>query len=511
MNRNATREPAQDHAADGVHSSTPRPRHGRKASLLGSLLMAATLAASTLAAGVADAAPAAGSAIAPSMVASTVPANKDVNPYGVAIVPHTMGNLMRGDVLVSNFNNGKNMAGTGSTIVQISPNGSQSVFAQINPQSLPGACGTGVGLTTALAILSRGYVIVGSLPTTDGTPATAQGGCLIVLNTQGQVISTISAPDINGPWDMTALDQGKFVTLFVSNVLNGTVAAGARGTNEGTVLRLVLHAPTRGVPQVLSNTIVGSGFAEKADPAALVLGPTGLGLGADGTLYVADTLENRIAAIPNALTRNSTAYTGRDVTAGGAIDGPLGLAIAPNGDILTANGNDGNLVETTIAGTQVLTSTINTAGAGSLFGLAVAPNGDIFFGDDSANALNKWLGSGNTTHGIATIAPQNGSQVSGVAFLVYNPSEGKVDVMMQVSGLAPNSVHPTHIHLGASCSAGGPIVYQLPNLTANAQGIAVTETTINAQHIPQSGWYINVHQGPGMDTSLGCGLVFPPM
>ena len=34
--------------------------------------------------------------------------------------------------------------------------------------------------------------------------------------------------------------------------------------------------------------------------AALVIGPTGVGLGPNGTLYVADTLDNRIAAIPDA-------------------------------------------------------------------------------------------------------------------------------------------------------------------------------------------------------------------
>ena len=37
-------------------------------------------------------------------IASTVPANGDVNPYGVAVVQHSQGKLRSGDVLVSNFN-----------------------------------------------------------------------------------------------------------------------------------------------------------------------------------------------------------------------------------------------------------------------------------------------------------------------------------------------------------------------------------------------------------------------
>lgn len=36
-----------------------------------------------------------------SQVASTVPANGDLNPYGVAVVPRTVGNLVRGDILAS--------------------------------------------------------------------------------------------------------------------------------------------------------------------------------------------------------------------------------------------------------------------------------------------------------------------------------------------------------------------------------------------------------------------------
>jgi hypothetical protein len=168
-------------------------------------------------------------------IASTVPANGDVNPYGVAVVPRTVGALVAHNVLVSNFNNVKNLQGTGTTIVQITPSGKVSLFAQINGP-LPGTCPGGVGLTTALAVLSSGWVIVGSLPTTDGTSATAQAGCLIILNSQGQPVETLSDSNINGPWDMTALDLGGAAVLFVSNVLNGTVAGNGQPVSEGTVV-----------------------------------------------------------------------------------------------------------------------------------------------------------------------------------------------------------------------------------------------------------------------------------
>src|ERR1700712_2179203 len=125
-------------------------------------------------------------------LASTVPANGDVNPYGVAIVPRSKGRLQRGHVLVSNFNNKANMQGTGTTIVDISPDGSVGLFAQISAASLPGPCPGGGGLTTALVVLRAGWVVVGSLPTADGTSATAQAGCLIVLDSNGHPVETFA-------------------------------------------------------------------------------------------------------------------------------------------------------------------------------------------------------------------------------------------------------------------------------------------------------------------------------
>jgi hypothetical protein len=326
---------------------------------------------------------------------STVPANGDVNPYGIVTVPWSTGSLVRGDTLVSNFNNEANLQGTGTTIVQISPTGSLSLFAKINPAKLPGACPGGVGLTTALAILPDGFVVVGSLPTSNGQAATAQAGCLIVLDSSGHVVQTISGPPINGPWDMTSVAQGDNATLFVTNVLNGTVASGETPIDGGTVVRIRVHVgdhewrrPRHGL-RVISIETIAEGFPERTDPAALVIGPTGVGLGEEGTLYVADTQGNRIAAVPGALYRQSPVGAGGETIAtGGYLNNPLGLVITPNGDILTANGNDGNLVETTPIGAEF--QPLDTgAGGGGLFGLAIAPhNQGVLFVNDTENTLD---------------------------------------------------------------------------------------------------------------------------
>jgi DNA-binding beta-propeller fold protein YncE len=328
-------------------------------------------------------------------VATTVPAIGDLNPYGVAVVPRSTGNLHRGWVLISNFNASSNEQGTGTTIMAVSPAGHTSLFAKISAKGLPGACPGGVGLTTALSVLSSGWVVVGSLPTSDGTAHTAKAGCLLVLDAKGKVRETISNKWINGPWDMTAADHGNTADLFVTNVLNGTVAAAGRVSNGGTVIRIQLDAlDGPGLPVAATPVVIGSGFAEHSDPAALVVGPTGVALSKAGdTLYVADTAANRIAAIPQASTRTSTALTGTDLTANGKLNSPLGLVTATNGDVLSVNAADGLIVETNPAGDQrashVLDSSGSPKGSGALFGLALTPSGHgVYFVDDATNTLD---------------------------------------------------------------------------------------------------------------------------
>jgi len=343
-----------------------------------------------------------------SVIASTVPGNGDVNPYGIVQIKRSTGRLVAGNLLISNFNAASNFQGTGTTIVQVAPDGTVTLFAGIDSGSLPGACPGGVGLTTALAVLQSGWVIVGSLPTTDGTAATAQAGCLIVLDNMGNAVETFSGGLINGPWDMTALDGNRQAVLFVTNVLNGTVAANGAVVNRGTVLRLNLRVSAATMPRLESITVIGSGFAEHSDPAALVVGPTGVGLRSDcgsaddcaeqgedeggSTLYVADTVNNRVAAIDNPIGRSHSAGMGHTLSAGGTLNAPLGLIVTPGGEILTVNGGDGLITEISPGGKQVAHAQLESGGApavaGTLFGLVFDPTHGLYYVDDGANMLN---------------------------------------------------------------------------------------------------------------------------
>ena len=299
---------------------------------------------------------------APVVVSSTVPLNGDLNPYGVVYVPKDFAPsavLKPGDLLVSNFNNNQNLQGTGTTIVKIVPNGTPQVFFG-GP--------VGLGLTTGLVALKSGFVIVGNMPSADGTSATVQPGSILVLNGQGTpVVEWTSAqhPLVNGPWDMAVHDEGDRAELFVSNVLSGTVVRFDLDIQGGTVT-------------IARAVQIGSGYMHRGDPAALEVGPTGLVYDArNDRLYVASTADNAIFAIDGA------ARTSADLGRGALVfqdnlhlHGPLALAMGPNGHLFASNSDVINsdptqpseIVEFTTHGRFIAQLSVDPAQGGS-FGL----------------------------------------------------------------------------------------------------------------------------------------------
>jgi plastocyanin len=397
-----------------------------------------------------------------SKLGSTEPANGDVNPYGIVFVPTSIGKLKAGQVLISNFNAKESAKqtgqGTGTTIVQVSPTGKASLFASINPKTLPGPCPGGVGLTTALNILPGGYVVVGSLPTTNGKAATAKYGCLIVLNSEGTPIQTIASKNIQGPWDSTAKSEGSKTSLFVSNALNGGPVKGQKSVNNSTVLRIDLESGEGQSPKVTSEQVIANGIPWVDSAEALVLGPTGLALAPNGTLYVASTQNNKILAVSEAATRTTPLAGGGTVVAeGGHLKEPLGMVLAPNGNIITTNGGDGNMVETTPQGQQIAVQTADKkTGAGSLFGLVISPSGKrIYFVDDGENTLNL-LGEGQSASAGASTAPTQSSTKAAASSGTSSASE----------------------NLSLEANAEGQLKYNTTSLTAKAGKVAIDFTNM---------------------------------
>jgi len=328
---------------------------------------------------------------------STVPANGDQNPYAIVVAPVSSGAIHKDDVLVTNFNNDKNLQGLGTTIVDYDPSTKKvSVFAQL-PRHLP-QCPGGVGLTTAMTMLKSGWVIVGSAPSEDGTTKTKGKGCLLVLDSHGKVAGALSGPNIDAPWgNMATVDNGRTAALFVSNAgfEVGPPDKDAPVVKFATVLRIELAIPPGKPPVVKSQTVIGSGFGAQPDKDVFLVGPTGLALGKDDVLYVSDAIGNRVNAIRHASTRTTSAGIGRIVTQDGLLQRPLAMMFAPNGDLVVTNAQNGQVVEINPAtGKQLGAIWVDQnkaqtpPGSGDLFGIAMAPSGKgFYYVEDESNTL----------------------------------------------------------------------------------------------------------------------------
>jgi hypothetical protein len=328
----------------------------------------------------------------PPATVSTVPSNGDVNPYGVAFVPPRFafgGTIQPGDILVSNFNNSKNLQGTGTTVVSITPSGKQSLFYQGKAP---------LGLTGALGVLRAGFVLVGNMPTTDGTSATAKAGSVLVLNNSGVLLGYLGGQStVDGPWGMAIHEQGDQVQVFLSNVLSGTV------------VRFDLIASDRSNTIVTRDfVVIGSGFEHRPDPAALELGPSGLAYDErNDILYVADSADNTVRAIQDAGSLTQDAGTGTVIYQDNThLHGVLDLVIAPNGHLLVANSDGSNvdpnqpseIVEFTTGGEFVTQFSVDPNNGGA-FGVNIqSVGGATRFAavDDNQNSLL-----------LSTIVPSN--------------------------------------------------------------------------------------------------------
>jgi hypothetical protein len=313
---------------------------------------------------------------------STSPANGDLNPYGLAVVPKgfPMGTLSAGQLLVSNFNNSLadgNLQGAGSTIVTMDPNTSQQVgvFFQGTPP---------IGFTNALAIAKAGFIFAGAV-SNSGT--VVSNGGLLVIDSSGKLVTTITAGS-NGPWGLAILDEGKNAQLFISNVLDGTVTRIEVSLGDSFS---VVGAPTT----------IASGYLFGPDSAGLVVGPAGLAYDRrKDVLYVAAEDDNAIFAITGASKATSASGRGTMIFSDSThLHGPLGLMIAPNGDLITANADPAahvdpaqpsELVEFTITGSFVRQYSIDP-NTGSAFAILNVPSHDaneFAYVDDFSSILN---------------------------------------------------------------------------------------------------------------------------
>jgi len=306
-------------------------------------------------------------------VASLIAPDGDRDPFGIAIVPLTMGKLTAGNLLVAEFGDKQGTAGAGTTILQVNPaTGKTSVFFRGGPVAGP----VGVAVNPA-----NDGVWVGDYG--KAASGTAANDLLILPNGKVKAVytgaTTHGAASLVGVWGQGVSASDGKVSFYYGNAGNA-----GTGTGGGDVVRLTPHpkGPVNGQPvnATYARIATGQGETPRGGNAATAAGPQGYAFAADGTLYETNDADNTLYAIPHAAIATSPATT-QIVYRGHALQSPENVVIDPrNGDLLVVSANDNRLVVITPGGKLVATRDLAAhQPAGALFGLAIGTNpaGDL--------------------------------------------------------------------------------------------------------------------------------------
>ena len=111
------------------------------------------------------------------------------------------------------------------------------------------------------------------------------------------------------------------------------------------------------------------------------------------------------------------------------------------------------------------------------------------------NVIPTTIGGQASAHVILAGTTSPDEHVHGLAQIRF--MDRTIIITLSLSGLAPNTTHMAHIHAG-SCAVQGPVLYPLQPVTADAQGNAMTVTTIQVKAVVPARWYINIHEAATM-------------
>ena len=320
-------------------------------------------------------------------VASLIAPNGDRDPFGIAVVPLTSGNLTAGDLLVAEFSDQYGTAGAGTTILQVSPTtGETSVFFQGAPVAGP----VGIAINPA----NDGVWVGDYGGAADGTAAND-----LLITPTGQLKATYTdattqgAASLVGVWGQGVSSDNGTVSFYYGNAGDGTT-----GTGGGDVWRLTPHptGPVNGQPvnATYAQIAIGQGETPAGGNAASAAGPQGFAYAANGTLYETNDADNALYAIPDAATATAP-ITAQVVYRGHALQSPENVVVDPaNGNLLVANANDNRLVEITPSGHVVASLDLaRHEPAGALFGLAVGTDAAghpvLYYGNSDTNTLHE--------------------------------------------------------------------------------------------------------------------------
>jgi hypothetical protein len=309
------------------------------------------------------------------VIGSTIdPTYGQLNPYGLTVAPSTSGGFTKGDLAVCNFNNNKNVQGTGFTIVALHP----------TPGSKPKLIAWSKVLVgcNALALGPGNFIWAAAFSANDNP----------VFDGTGKFLGNIKGKPIDHPFGQVYAQHGNVAAYYETNA------------GDGTVVRINLG-------KKFTFDVIAKGFGINHGVPGSIFSPSGLAYNRKiDTLYVVDGQTNTVTALKNVSTIKSggvtvgssgTTFSGpsaslaRSVFSGSPLNGPISSALLPNGNLVVGNTTDpagtNLIVEISTSGKLLATRNVDTGAGGSIFGMVATgtSNADtkVYFNDDNDNNL----------------------------------------------------------------------------------------------------------------------------
>jgi hypothetical protein len=196
---------------------------------------------------------------------------------------------------------------------------------------------------------------------------------------------------------------------------------------------LVLPGMALGQPTFLNTWgSDGSGNGQLDDPGAVAVGPT-------GTVYVTDSLNNRVETFSSTGAFEST--FGSMGAANGDFQTPNGIAVAPNGTVYVLDYGNGRVE--TFSANGVFQSTFGTGGSGngdfkSPQSVAIASNGTVYIADTGNKRIETFSSTGafQSTFGTPELEAPEGVAISSAGTVyVTDGDTNEVDIFNSAGAL----------------------------------------------------------------------------
>jgi trimeric autotransporter adhesin len=265
--------------------------------------------------------------------------------------------------------------------------------------------------------------------------------------TPAGIISTLSTPQLANPAGL-AMDAAGNLYIAVQGSINSVP------NNVNLILKV---SPSGAVTTVAGNGT--GGFSGDGGPAtsAELNGPSGVAIDAQGNLYIADTLNNRVRKVTPDGTISTVAGNGTSLYSGDGgpavaaqLSGPRGLALDAGGDLFIADTGNNVVRKISASGTIITVAGNGTPGfsgdggqataaqLNSPAGVAVDGNGNVFISDTANERVRKV-----SANGVITTYAGNGS----------SPPESMNPITVGDGGLATGAELSTP--LGLAVDAAG--------------------------------------------------------